>query len=125
MGGVLLLSPDREDEDERAEGRVKNRADATSEEMGDDEGVVALRCGFGTWLEWEVLELAGEDTLLAPPPERTGVEGDEWDVWWNDADVDTDTDTDDFFGPAIAPASDAFLLLLVAGALDIPGTTDE
>ena len=46
--GGVLLSPDREDEDERADGRLKNRADATSDEMGEDEGVVAFRCGCGT-----------------------------------------------------------------------------
>jgi hypothetical protein len=77
--GRVLPSPepDREEDDERADGRLKNLVEATSEEMGEDEGVVALRCCCGC-PEWEVLELEGEEMLVVVvPPERTGVDEDE------------------------------------------------
>lgn len=45
MGGALS-SPDKEDVDERVDGRVKNRAE-TSEEIGEDDGVMAVRCRLG------------------------------------------------------------------------------
>jgi hypothetical protein len=99
MGGALP-SANREDVEEHADGRLKSLDEATSEEFGEDEGVMVPHLGFAAIPGFEVLELEGED-LLTLAPEGVDDEG-EW---------GTDEDDDIFLKPTPTNASDDFFVL--------------
>jgi hypothetical protein len=92
--GGAFPSANREDVEEHADGRLKNLDEATSEEFGEDEGVMVPRLGFAAMLGCEMWELGGEDLLMLTPEGEWGADED-----------------DVFLEPTPTSASDDFLVL--------------